>query len=238
MIETPRCLYLTVARSRSRPISAALRLLRLRLSPSPAREPLRRLRSAARCILLALAIPVLARAQQVDSTPRLGLGASSAISLYAGAGQIKHASLGPEVGGTIDIGWIGVKPVRLSVGIDYLAMVIDRSDSLGVRERGDGYVFSAFADVTVMPWLSRRISPTAGLGFGVDAVGTTISNEQVGALYNTNVLDLHGQIGMLYRLTPHSRVMLDVRGTSARVVRRVGVRLGYTWLFNQLGNRE
>jgi hypothetical protein len=169
-----------------------------------------------------------------DSTPRLGLGASSAINFHAGVGQVRHASLGVEVGGALDVGSIGSRRVRLAVGVDYLGMVIERSDSLGVRDRGDGYVFTAFADLNFIPALRRRVTPYMGAGFGVDAVGTTISNEQVGALYNTNVFDLHAQVGALCRLTPNGRLSLEVRGTGARVVRRVGVRLGYTWFYNQL----
>jgi hypothetical protein len=111
-------------------------------------------------------------------------------------------------------------------------MTIDRPDSLGLRESGSGYVFTAFTDVTVFPSLSRRLSPYGGVGFGVDAVGTTISNEQFGALYNTNVLDVHAQAGALFRITPRGRLQLEARGTGARVVRRVSVRLGYTWLYN------
>ena len=183
-------------------------------------------------------LPLASRAQQPqarpDSTPQLGLGASSAINFHAGVGQIKHATLGVEVGGALDIGFIGTRRVRLSVGIDYLGMVIDRPDSLGVRERGNGYVFTAFTDVSFIPALTRRLTPYAGAGFGVDAVGATISNEQVGALYNTNVFDLHAQVGALYRLTPNGHLSLEARGTGARVVRRVGVRLGYTWFYNQL----
>ena len=178
--------------------------------------------------------PSTAAGQQVDSTPRLGLGASSALTAHVGVGQMKHAALGTEVGAALDVGSIGSRRVRLSVGVDYLAMTIDRPDSLGSRETGDGYVFTAFADVTVIPSLARRFAPYAGAGFGVDAVGTTISNEQIGALYNTNVFDLHAQLGAFYRLTPRGRLSLEVRATGARVVRRVGVRLGYTLLFNGL----
>ena len=173
-------------------------------------------------------------ATRPDSTPRLGLGASSAINVHVGVGQVKHATLGVEVGGALDIGSIGARRVRLSIGIDYLGMVIDRPDSLGVRERGDGYVFTAFSDVTFIPALTARLTPYVGVGVGVDAVGTTISNEQVGALYNTNVFDVHGQVGALYRLTPNGRLSLEARATGARVVRRVGVRLGYTFFYNQL----
>jgi outer membrane protein with beta-barrel domain len=189
-------------------------------------------------VIVGAALPAALAAQQPpsrpDSTPRLGLGASSAINFHAGVGQVKHATLGVEAGGALDIGSIGARRVRLSVGVDYLAMSIDRPDSLGVRERGDGYVFTAFADVNVIPSLTRRLTPYGGAGFGVDAVGTTISNEQVGALYNTNVFDLHGQVGVLYRVTPNGRLSLEARGTGARVVRRVGVRLGYTLFYNQL----
>lgn len=154
--------------------------------------------------------------------------------LHAGVGQVKHASLGTEVGGLLDLGWLGSRRVRLGVGIDYLAMTIDRPDSLGVRERGDGYVFTAFADVTFIPWLARRVTPYAGAGFGVDAVGTQISNEQIGALYNTNVFDLHAQLGTLVRLSRRGRLTLEARATGARIVRRVGVRAGYAWFYNQL----
>lgn len=147
---------------------------------------------------------------------------------------MKHAALGTEVGGALDIGWIGSRHVRLSVGVDYLALTIDRPDSLGFREKGDGYVFTAFADVTVIPSLARRVTPFAGLGFGVDAVGTTISNEQIGALYNTNVLDLHAQLGGFFRMTPRGRLRVEIRATGARVVRRVGARVGYTWFYNGL----
>jgi len=173
-------------------------------------------------------------AQKPDSTPTLGLGASGALSVHAGVGQFKHATLGPEVGAALDLGWIGSRLVRLSVGVDYLATTIDRTDSLGVRGRGSAYVFTAFADVNAMAPVARRFSPYGGVGFGVDAVGTTIANEQIGGLYNTNVLDLHAQLGTLVRLTPQGRLRAEVRVTGARVVRRYSLRVGYTWLFNSL----
>ena len=175
-----------------------------------------------------------AHAQQVDSTPRLGLGASSALGFHVGVGQIKHATLGPEVGGSLDLGSLGTRRARLSVGVDYLSMTIERSDSLGVRERGGAYVLTAFADVTMLASLGRRIAPYGGVGFGVDAVGTSISNEQIGALYNTNVFDLHAQLGTFVRVTRSGRLAVEARVTGARVVRRFGVRLGYTWFYNQL----
>ena len=168
----------------------------------------------------------------------LGLGASSALGFHVGVGQVKHASLGTEVGGAIDLGYLGNPRIRLSVGVDYLGMSIDRPDSLGVRERGTGYVFTAFADVTVIPSLSHRVSPYGGVGFGVDAVGTTISNEQIGALYNTNVFDLHAQLGALYRVTPRGYISVEARATGARVVRRLGMRVGYSWLYNQLSRKD
>ena len=175
-----------------------------------------------------------AHAQQVDSTPRLGLGASSSLSIHAGMGRFKHSALGPDIGAALDIGWVGSRMVRLSVGLDYLSTTIERPDSLGIRERGTGYVFTAFADVNAMAPIRRRFTPYIGGGFGVDAVGTTIANEQVGALYNTNVFDLHAQLGTLIRLTPRGRLRAEARFTGARVVRRYSVRVGYTWLFNGL----
>ena len=63
--------------------------------------------------------------------------------------------------------------------MDYLATTIDRVDTLGIRERGSGYVFTAVAETNFMTSLSRRVAPYAGVGVGVDAVGTTISNEQI-----------------------------------------------------------
>jgi hypothetical protein len=189
-------------------------------------------------LAIACALPAGAGAQHADSLPMLGLGASSAVGLHIGVGQIKHASLGTEVGGALDLGYVGNRRVRLSVGLDYLEMVIDRPDSLGVRERGTGYVFTAFADVNVIPSLSRRLAPYGGVGFGIDAVGTTISNEQVGAIYNTNVFDLHAQLGALYRVSPSGHITLEARATGARVVRRFGVRLGYAWFYNQLARNR
>jgi hypothetical protein len=211
-----------------------------RLAYVLARAHARRWLPSACLLAVAALLPTLAVAQQVDSvarkdsTPRLGLGASSALTVHSGVGQIKHAALGIESGAALDLGWIGSRKVRLSVGVDYLSMTIDRPDSLGLRESGGGYVFTAFTDVTLLPSLSRRLSPYGGVGFGVDAVGTTVSNEQIGAMYNTNVLDVHAQVGTLYRITPRGRLQLEVRGTGARVVRRVSVRLGYTWLYNGL----
>ena len=178
--------------------------------------------------------PVAAHAQEADTVPQLGLGASSAIALHAGATWLKHASLGTTVGGALDLGWVGRRTVRLSVGVDYVAMTIDRSDSLGTRERGKGYVFTTLADVTYFPWLARRLSPYAGVGFGVDAIGTQISNEQIGAIYNANVFNLHAQLGALYRLTSRGRLTIEARGTGARIVRRAGVTVGYSWFYNQL----
>ena len=173
-------------------------------------------------------------AQQVDSVPKLGLSTSSMVTLHAGAGQFKYAALGPEVGGALDLGWFGSRRVRLSLGIDYLSTTIDRADSLGVREEGSAYVFTAFADVTAMGPLVRRMTPYVGVGFGVDAVGTPISNEQIGTIYNTNVFNLHGQVGTLFYLTPKGRLQAEARLTGARVVRRYAVRVGYVWLFNGL----
>ena len=175
-----------------------------------------------------------AHAQQADSTPRLGLGASSALSISAGVGQFRFSTLGTDLGAALDLGWMGSRQVRLSVGLDYLSTSIDRPDSLGARERGSAYVFTAFADVNAMAPIRRRFTPYAGVGFGVDTVGTTITNEQVGGLYNTNVFNLHGQLGTLIRLTPRGRLRAEVRATGARVVRRYSVRVGYTWLFNGL----
>lgn len=187
---------------------------------------------------LATSSPVASAAQQTDSTPRLGLGASSALSVYAGVGQFKHSTLGRDLGAALDLGWIGSRLVRLSVGIDYLSTTINRPDSLGTRQRGPGYVFTGFADVTAMGPIRRRFTPYGGVGFGVDAVGTTIANEQVGGLYNTNVLNLHGQLGSLIRLTPRGRIRAEARVTGARVVRRYSVRVGYTWLFNGLREED
>ena len=175
-----------------------------------------------------------AHAQQADSTPRLGLGASSALNIHVGAGQFKHASLGRELGAALDLGWIASRHLRVSVGIDYLSTTIDRVDTLGVQARGSAYIFTGFADLTAMGPIRRRFTPYGGVGLGVDAVGTTIANEQIGALYNTNVFDLHAQLGTLIRLTPRGRLRTEVRVTGARVVRRYSVRVGYTWLFNGL----
>jgi hypothetical protein len=185
-------------------------------------------------IAISLLAPRALAAQRVDPPPRLGLGASSAFGVYAGAGVIPHASLGPNVGGTLDLGWIASRRVRFSVGVDYLATTIDRVDSLGVRQTGKGYVFSALADVNLMGPITRRITPYVGGGAGVNAVGTTIQNEHIGAIYNTNVFDVHAQIGALVRVAPRGRLSVELRGTGARVVRRFGVRVGYTWLYNEL----
>jgi hypothetical protein len=181
-----------------------------------------------------LVVPRLARSQTADALPQLGLGASSAFGVYSGAGIFPHSSLGPQFGGTLDLGWIGSRRVRFSVGLDYLATTIDRPDSLGVPQRGKGYVFSALADVSVLGSVARRVTPYVGAGVGVDAVGTTIQNDHIGAIYNTNVFDVHGQVGALVRVAPRGRLSLEVRGTSARVVRRVSMRVGYVWLYNQL----
>jgi len=184
--------------------------------------------------IVALTVASVGAAQQVDSVPKLGLSASSMLSLHAGVGQFEYAALGPELGAALDLGWVGSRSVRLSLGIDYLATTIDRADSLGVREEGSAYVFTALADVTAMGPLVRRITPYVGVGFGVDAVGTTISNQQIGTIYNTNVFNLHGQVGALLYLTPKGRVQVEARFTGARVVKRYSVRVGYTWLFNGL----
>jgi hypothetical protein len=179
-------------------------------------------------------ITAVAHGQQADSTPRLGLGASSAVSAYVGVGQFKHASLGPETGVRLDLGYFGVKRVRFTVGVDYLATHIDRADSLGERQRGTGYVFTGVAEANVITSLARRVAPYVGAGVGVDAVGTTISNEQIGRLYNTNVFDVHSQGGAYFRFSKRGRLQAEVRGTGARVVRRFSARLGYTWLYNGL----
>jgi hypothetical protein len=171
--------------------------------------------------------------QRVEARPQLGLGASSAFGVHGGVGAFRHATLGPAVGGTLDIGWIGSRRIRLSVGVDYLATTIDRPDSLGLQQRGRGYVFSALTDVTAMSTLERVVAPYVGVGIGVDAVGTTIQSEQIGTIYNTNVFNVHGQVGALVRVAPRGRLGLEVRGTGARVVRRVGVRVGYVWLYNE-----
>jgi hypothetical protein len=187
-----------------------------------------------RLAALIVCVSAAAGAQQVDSTPKLGLGASSAITAYAGVGKFSHASLGPEVGARLDLGYFGRKGVRFLVGFDYLATRIDRADSLGSRQRGAAYVFTGVAEANVITSLARRVAPYAGAGVGVDAVGTTISNEQIGRLYNTNVFDVHAQLGAYLRLSERGRVQAEVRATGARVVRRFAARLGYTWFYNGL----
>jgi hypothetical protein len=182
---------------------------------------------------MVLTAPASVAAQRADAPPRLGLGASSAFGLFVGAGAFPYSSLGPQLGGSLDLGWLGSRRVRLSVGLDYLSTTIYRTDSLGVRETGKGYVFSALADVNVMGSIARRITPYGGIGVGVDAVGTTIQNEQIGAIYNTNVFDVHVQVGALVRVAPRGRLSLEARGTGARIVRRVGFRVGYAWLYNE-----
>ena len=183
---------------------------------------------------LLVSIPAAARAQQADSTPKLGLGASSAVTAYAGVGQFKHASLGTDVGVRLDLGYFGHKRVRFLVGLDYLTTHIDRTDSLGARQTGSGYVFTGVAEANVLTSLTRRVAPYAGAGVGVDAVGTTISNEQIGRLYNTNVFDVHAQLGAYFRLAERGRLQAEIRGTGARTVRRFSGRLGYTWFYNGL----
>jgi hypothetical protein len=185
-------------------------------------------------VVLFACVPAAADAQQADSTPRLGLGASSGLTAYLGVGRFKHASLGTDAGVRLDLGYFGSKRVRLLVGVDYLATHIDRTDSLGVRENGSGYVFTGLAEVNVLTSLARRVAPYAGAGVGVDAVGSTIENEQIARLYNTNVFDVHAQLGAYFRLSDRGRFQAEVRGTGARVVRRYAVRLGYTWFYNGL----
>lgn len=185
-------------------------------------------------VALLACVPAIVGAQQVDSTPRLGLGASSAVSAFVGVGQFKHASLGTDAGARLDLGYFGSRRVRFLVGVDYLATHIDRTDSLGTRASGSGYVFTGVAEANVITSLARRVSPYAGAGVGVDAVGSTISNEQIARLYNTNVFDVHAQLGAYFRLSEHGRLQAEVRGTGARVVRRFSARLGYTWLYNGL----
>jgi hypothetical protein len=188
------------------------------------------------CVLVAVlsCVPALAGAQQVDSTPKLGLGASSALTAYVGVAQFKHASLGTDVGVRLDLGYFGAKRVRFLVGVDYLATHINRVDSLGSRESGSGYVFTGVAETNVITSLARRVAPYVGAGVGVDAVGSTISNEQIARLYNTNVFNVHAQVGAYFRLSDHGRLQAELRGTSVRVVRRVAARLGYTWVYNGL----
>ena len=188
---------------------------------------------------MALVLAVSSQAgAQGDRPPQLGLGASSAFGLFTGAGVFRYASLGPQLGATLDLGWIGSKRVRFSLGADYLKTTIDRTDSLGVRETGKGYVFSALADVNVMGSLANRVTPYVGVGAGVDAVGTTIQNPEIGAIYNTNVFDVHAQIGALLRVAPRGRLNVELRGTAARVVGRVGVRVGYTWVYNDFSRGQ
>ena len=61
------------------------------------------------------------------------------------------------------------------------------------------------APVHGLPLADSVIGFTSGAGFGVDAVGTTIQNEQIGAIYNTNVFDVHAQVGALVRVTRRGR---------------------------------
>lgn len=187
---------------------------------------------------LALAAVVLPFAegpgQEPADTARLGLAASSAFGVHAGAGVLRHASLGPVVGATIDVGSLRTRHLRLVLGVDYLALSLDRVDSLGTRARGRGYVFSAFADVNATTSPTRRVAPYAGIGFGVDAVGSALGNAQIDAIYNTNVFNVHAQVGFHTPITRSGRgaLTVELRATGARVVRRVGAHIGYTWLFN------
>ena len=190
--------------------------------------------SIAGVMVAAVVSPTSIGAQRVEAPPQLGLGASSALTVYTGAGIFPYSALGPQVGAMLDIGWIGSRNLRLSVGVDYLSTTIDRTDTLGIRQTGRGYVFSGLADLTLLGPVGRRVTPYVGAGFGVDAVGTSIRSEQIGAIYNTNVFDVHAQVGTFVRIARQGRLMLEARGTGARVVRRFAVRMGYAWFYNEL----
>ena len=180
-------------------------------------------------------LATIARAQQ-EPPPRLGLAASGALGLHLGVARVEHSDPGVELAGSLDLGWVGTRRVRLVLSVEQMVARVQRPDSMGVGVSGPFYDFSAGASLAWIGAPGRRVAPFGSVGLAVHALGSNTGSTFVDAFYNDNVLGAHGSLGATIALSPDGRqaLQLELRGVSAAEVNRAGIRVGYLRRFRDL----
>jgi hypothetical protein len=155
-----------------------------------------------------------------------------------GFASLRAADPAFETGISLDLGWLGSRPVRLVVDAEYLNGHLSRLDSLGNRGRGPFYDMSLHVGVRYLPTLGHVVAPYVGAGMGVHALGSSTRVVEVDELYNRNIFGAHAMVGFYSFLTADGRNALnfELRGVSAGNVRRASLRLGLTRFFRDLAH--
>ncbi|HET6681663.1 MAG TPA: hypothetical protein VFG84_10720 [Gemmatimonadaceae bacterium] len=173
---------------------------------------------------------------QEAAPSRRGLAASGSIGVVGGFASLRAADPAFETGISLDLGWVGSRPIRLVVDAEYLKGHLSRLDSLGNRGRGPFYDMSLHVGVRYLPTLGHLVAPYLGAGVGVHALGSSTRVVEVDELYNRNIFGAHAMVGFYSFLTADGRNALnfELRGVSAGNVRRASLRLGLTRFFRDL----
>lgn len=193
-----------------------------------------------------VALPARAGAQgdtlQPPARTNLGLDAIGAVTTSAGWASIENGFHAWQLGTRVDFGYLRTRRVRLMADVHYL---LSLPHSEYVLSEGKTYrdVFrdlSAHLSLAFHPTSpSARVAPYVAAGVGVHVLSSSFGSLTIDTRYNTNNFGLREAIGLRVGVGGSGRraVTLEVESIQARDVRRVGVSLGLTGLFNDLVRR-
>ncbi|MCC6929924.1 MAG: hypothetical protein IT359_13160 [Gemmatimonadaceae bacterium] len=218
----------------------------------PARGPLasvlrpKRLAATLLAGVVLLAAPWRAGAQgdtlQPPARTNVGLDAIGAVSASAGWASVENGFHAWQVATRVDFGHLRSRRVRLLADVQYL---LSLPHSEYVLAEGKSYrdVFrdlSAHLSLAVHPVSpTARVSPYIAAGLGVHVLSSSFGSVTIDTRYNTNNFGLREAVGVRVGVGGSGRraLTLEVESIQTRDVRRVGLSLGVTGLFNDLVRR-
>lgn len=193
-----------------------------------------------------LALPNRAHAQRDTIPPppptNVGLDAIGAVTASAGWSSVENGFHAWHVGTRVDFGYLRSRRVRLLADAQYL---LSLPHSEYVLAEGKTYR-DVFRDLSAHLSLAMhlasptaRISPYVAAGVGVHVLSSSFGSLTIDTRYNTNNFGLREAVGARIGVGGSGRraLTLEVESVQSRDVRRVGVSLGITGLFNDLVRR-
>ncbi|MFN8581240.1 MAG: hypothetical protein U0163_09730 [Gemmatimonadaceae bacterium] len=137
-------------------------------------------------------------AAQTASGAHLGLAESGGMGVLLGAGEATHHLRGVEVGGSLDLGWIGSPRLRLVGDVawfggrlrsfvtqddkTYRSNVFDLAGTVAVQLHGGS--------------LKARTAPFVSAGVAVHALSSSFGSLPLDLRYNANRFGLMGAVGV------------------------------------------
>jgi hypothetical protein len=196
----------------------------------------RRLARIAAMVVGVAAAPLVGHAQEPRS--HLGLTAFGGLGLHAGYAQLERSSNGQEFGGSLDLGWMRGRGVRLQAEISFLRATLTEtvSDPFLEDSTFHGEYFDLTAGVSVVGLLApnAKVSPYALTGLAVHALSSAFGSPLLDARYNANRFGSHFGAGVRFRAGSRQAFYAELRQTFADEVDRTVIRVGGMVLFGDL----